>query len=240
MALSSFEGMYVADSQPKIFLGSRRPAGRLAYTCAHEVGHHVLGHGSALDELRDEMDKRTLRSPIEVAADVFAATLLMPRAAIVQGIRATGQAHGHRSPLEVYALACWLGVGYATAVRQLRNLRIIEADVEKALLKHSVSSIRASLGHVGDGAALLVTEAWVDRAVDCCVADLLIIESDCIAEGESIEVVDRARDRTIIRASRPGIARVQAASAGWSSFVRVSKREFTGRSCFRFLEEAEE
>lgn len=32
---------------PRIHLSARRPLPRRAYNCAHELGHHVFGHGSS-------------------------------------------------------------------------------------------------------------------------------------------------------------------------------------------------
>ena len=51
MDFPSMEGMYVAGASPKILLSSLRPQGRRAFTCAHEIGHHVFGHGEQFDEL---------------------------------------------------------------------------------------------------------------------------------------------------------------------------------------------
>jgi len=47
--LPSMEGIYVADNEPKIVLSSLRPSGRRSFTCAHELGHHMFGHGDRFD-----------------------------------------------------------------------------------------------------------------------------------------------------------------------------------------------
>src|SRR5205823_3063845 len=49
----SMEGVYAAFRKPTIVLSALRPLSRRAFTCAHELGHHVFGHGSAIDELRE-------------------------------------------------------------------------------------------------------------------------------------------------------------------------------------------
>ena len=54
----SMEGVYAALTKPTIVLSALRPLPRRAFTCAHEFGHHVFGHGSTIDELREEADKR--------------------------------------------------------------------------------------------------------------------------------------------------------------------------------------
>ena len=39
------------------------------YNCAHELGHHVFGHGSSIDELREE-SKASVKNPKEFLVDV--------------------------------------------------------------------------------------------------------------------------------------------------------------------------
>jgi hypothetical protein len=42
----NMEGMYQRGAPPRIHLSARRPLPRRAYNCAHELGHHVFGHGN--------------------------------------------------------------------------------------------------------------------------------------------------------------------------------------------------
>ena len=44
--IPSMEGFYSKNPGPLILLSTLRPAGRRVFTCAHELGHHVLGHGT--------------------------------------------------------------------------------------------------------------------------------------------------------------------------------------------------
>jgi Zn-dependent peptidase ImmA (M78 family) len=50
----NMEGMYQRGAPPRIHVSARRPLPRRAYNCAHELGHHVFGHGSSIDELRED------------------------------------------------------------------------------------------------------------------------------------------------------------------------------------------
>ena len=75
--IPSLEGMYLADDLT-ILIGSLRPEGRKNFTCAHEIGHHILGHGTAIDEILNALPDKT----IEQEADFFAAMLLMPLSAV--------------------------------------------------------------------------------------------------------------------------------------------------------------
>ena len=73
----SMEGMYDRSPKPRIHLSALRPLARRAFTCAHELGHHVFGHGSTIDELRDDHAKNAERPPAEIIADAFGAFVLM-------------------------------------------------------------------------------------------------------------------------------------------------------------------
>jgi hypothetical protein len=45
----NMEGMYQRGAPPRIHLSARRPLSRRTYNCAHELGHHVFGHGSSIE-----------------------------------------------------------------------------------------------------------------------------------------------------------------------------------------------
>src|SRR5262245_29305414 len=49
----SMEGVYLREDPPEIWIGLR-PFTRRVFNCAHELGHHVFGHGSTLDELQGD------------------------------------------------------------------------------------------------------------------------------------------------------------------------------------------
>jgi len=57
------EGMYYRGDPARIVIGARRPLSRRNFTCGHELGHHIFGHGSTKwgrDQLIAEM--RELRA----------------------------------------------------------------------------------------------------------------------------------------------------------------------------------
>jgi IrrE N-terminal-like domain len=56
----NMEGMYQRGVSPRIHLSARRPLARRAYNCAHELGHHVFGHGSSIDELREDAKAQSM------------------------------------------------------------------------------------------------------------------------------------------------------------------------------------
>lgn len=48
--IPSFEGMYFAN-QKLVLISSDRPEGRKRFSCAHEIAHHILEHGTIIDEI---------------------------------------------------------------------------------------------------------------------------------------------------------------------------------------------
>lgn len=53
--IPSMEEMYYNASPPYIIISSLRPVGRRAFTCAHELGHHIFGDGTHIDELAEHL-----------------------------------------------------------------------------------------------------------------------------------------------------------------------------------------
>jgi Zn-dependent peptidase ImmA (M78 family) len=96
--IPSMEGMYVKNSGPEtksiILVSALRPAGRQASTAAHELGHHVFGHGTRIDQYIRDLDESSPSCPDseeEFHANAFAA-FLMPKSAVDQGFRVRGYA----------------------------------------------------------------------------------------------------------------------------------------------------
>ena len=54
-SIPNLEGMYSITPNLTIIIGSERPLGRRRYTCGHELGHHVFGHGLKIDEINESI-----------------------------------------------------------------------------------------------------------------------------------------------------------------------------------------
>jgi hypothetical protein len=107
VAVPSLEGIYTAGDPPLIVVNSLRPAGRRRYTCAHEIGHHVFGHGTRVDELGEDASEGF--DPEEYSADRFAAALLLPQSAVMRAFSARGWSVSTCSPIEIYTVAGYFG-----------------------------------------------------------------------------------------------------------------------------------
>jgi hypothetical protein len=118
---TTLEGLYITDSgSHQINVSAFRPAGLRRFTAAHELGHHVFGHGTKIDRDFEYKPKFSSFTPDERAADTFASFLLMPRPAISRALESIGANYASLTPYQVFLAAAWLGVGYSTLLNQLR------------------------------------------------------------------------------------------------------------------------
>lgn len=239
--LPSAEGVY-SPGKPVIIVSSLRPTGRQAFTCAHELGHHVYGHGEQFDELVEERGKSRRFDPKEFEADCFASALLMPRTAVLKGLGARGWNSKTLSPEQAYALASWLGVGYGTLVSNMHwGMGLLSADLAAALESVKLPQIRkAILGHKCKEHLAVVDEAWLGRAIDVQVDDLILLPAASALEGGVVEPVRASASGRLVRAVKPGVGRAFSSTGEWAQFVRVSKKQYTGLARFRHLEEVDD
>src|ERR1700687_1766381 len=72
MDVKSLEGFYLSDgTSGQINVCAYRPAGLQRFTAAHELGHHVFGHGSSFDPDLDYKERFSSFGPQERLADMF-------------------------------------------------------------------------------------------------------------------------------------------------------------------------
>ena len=238
--IPSMEGMYCRELGPAIILSALRPAGRRAYNCAHELGHHSNGDGTQLDQIADELTRNRF-DPKEFAADCFAGALLMPRMAVQRAFVLREWSIRKCTAGQVYTLANYFGVGYSTLVYHMRSsLRLLSNDHAATLLKVNMRRARAeALGWESPAQAWIVDSHWKGRSIDVEVGDLILVRGRPIVEGVSVAQVQDTKDEILFRALKPGISRFSGGS-DWAAFVRVSRREFVGRSIFRHMAEVED
>jgi hypothetical protein len=235
LSAPTLEGMYEAE-RAAIMLGSARPAGRRRFTCAHELGHHVFGHGTSLDQLRGPHTDSS--NPQEFLADCFAASLLMPKTAIDAAINRRGWRRRPFTPQMLWILAQDLGVGYDTLLVHLNLvLRYLSGAATSQLQKKKPADLRDEFaGFDVRYDAHPVDEHWGTRPVDLEVGDV-IVGPLTITEGVSLAVAGEAMPHLV--AVRAGIAKLRLPN-GRAMTARVARRDFSGRAQFRHEEEAED
>ena len=117
--IPSMEGIYYRADAPSVIVSSLRPPGRQAFTCAHEIGHHVFNHGEQFDELIEERKEARRFDPCEYQADIFAEFLLMPKGAVTRALSVRDLTADKYTPETLYAVSTWFGVGYSTFVNHM-------------------------------------------------------------------------------------------------------------------------
>lgn len=235
--LNSMEGMY-SKKDATILVSTNRGFGRRAFTCAHELGHHVFGHGVHVDQLVEFAARES--NPEDFLADCFAGFLLMPKLAVDKGFTSRGWAVRDCTAQQVFVVAGWFGVGYETLVKHMHfSLGVIDAEQKSALLKSSPRSLRALL--LGTEVAedvFVVDGTWADRAVDLQVGDLIVAPPDCVSDGAAIKPVGSVERGIVFKAVCPGISsRLTIEGTEWAAHVRVSRRGFVGWNMYRNLED---
>ena len=136
---------------PGIIISTERPLPIQRFTGAHELGHVELGHDISLDgeEILTRIGHNSGQArldDLEVAADSFASTFLLPKWLLQ--MHARRQAWNRASmanPHFVYQLSLRVGASYQATCVALERHDIIDAGTREALLAKPRRTIKAEL-----------------------------------------------------------------------------------------------
>jgi Zn-dependent peptidase ImmA (M78 family) len=237
MRVSSLEGLYLVEGESaQINVCGLRPSGLQRFSAAHELGHHVFGHGARIDQ---ESDYRQFFSypQEETLVEVFARFLLMPPRAVRTGFRNIGSVLGYLQPEDIFRVACWLGVGYSTLLNQMRfSLKMLAKDHFDRLSKAKPQQIKALLdpdhGHYGYEDLWPVHHSWRGLRLHARIGDVFTGVSDCA------NAVLSRRAKFIYCAAAVGEGQCGLRGGG-SLTVSVSRNPYIGLYKYRYLPEAE-
>lgn len=231
----TLEGMYVKEVDT-IIVSALRPHGRQAFTCAHELGHKVHGHGTRVDAV--EQNLMTVAGRLEEQlADTYASSLLMPSWAVHRALSRRSIAASEVTPVQAYLVAGQLGVGYETLVRQMcHSINALSEQRAAQLLRMTPRRIARSIYPGSRGRLLLVDAAWEDVPLDLEVGDTAIVPPGAEVDGRSVKAIEPHPLGVILEAVSPGVSRIFT-HRGWAQFARVARKSFAGRSVFRHLED---
>ena len=230
--MPSLEGMYISSRSPqRVLVSALRPAGRQRVTAAHELGHHVFGHGTTVD-LVDDKHPTSSRDE-ELVANHFAYTILMPRRAVTAGFLSCGADAGNPAPVDVYRVASWLGVGYRTLLNQMRHsIGLLSESRFRALERTSAAEARLQLGAPSPSGDLwALDEQWAGTSVHAQLGDYVT----GVAEAPHGTLLDRATESVRIAAS-VGVETI-GLHGGSRATLHVSKRAYRGFYDYRYLPE---
>lgn len=233
------EGVYHKGNPANIVITSLRPGGRQAFTCAHELGHHVFGHGDIWGEILAWGSD----DPDEFLVDCFAGYLMMPPSVVNNAFTVRGWTVSNPSPLETFVVAGIMGVGYTTLLNHMSlALNILPYQRSEQLQKVEPKELRRKiLGRVVSEDVLVVDKHWPsqDRSIDVKVDDYIVLPLGTVAEGKVVQHIDTISSGEIYHAIRPGTGRFMNSRLGWAAFTRIARRNYTGLARYRHLENEE-
>jgi IrrE N-terminal-like domain len=232
--IPSLEGMYLQEGLiRRICVCGRRPGGRQRFTAAHELGHSVLGHGTMIDA-EGELGEATASRPEEHAADVFARYLLMPPRAVHTGFRCRGSNPASPTPLQVYIVSSWLGVGYSTLVNHMAlTLNLYGLRTRDALLKTSVKQLKRLAASVATTCDVWILDAmWAGCTIHAQLGDVVRGLSARPSAGNVL--ADCGSSTWVCNSVGEGLFAVNSAGP---VRICVSRRDYIGFYKYRYLPE---
>ncbi|MCB1937406.1 MAG: ImmA/IrrE family metallo-endopeptidase [Nitrosomonas sp.] len=181
--IPSFEGMYIGNKN-LILISAERPEGRKRFTCAHEIGHHVLKHGTVIDEILECGSNKQE----EQEADFFASMLLMPSSAVNRTLLLYGITADSITPVDAYTLSKYFGVSYQAFVTHLYiNLRLIPYRHYQKLIASKLSNIRHSIrGLEVKSQVFNIGNWWDEKAIELEVGDHIVSSKTLSVDGPQI------------------------------------------------------
>lgn len=237
--IGSMEGMYDRSPKPRIHLSALRPLGRRAFTCAHELGHHVFEHGSTIDELRDDQTNNGSRHPNEILADAFASFVLMPTLGLKEAFATRRLDPNRATATDMYAVACNFGVGQATLVNHLAyGIGMISQAQRDRLGSITPKMIRTLLiDEIVPEPLILADQQWNSPTLDIEQGALLMLPPTVVVDAAMLTPVRVIASGRLFRAAKCGITRVTIPGTTWATYVRIAKCRYVGLAQFRHLED---
>ena len=237
----NMEGVYLRSRRPLIQISSLRPLGRRVFTCGHELGHHVFGHGSTLDELQEEQQATGNSNPKEFLVKAFSGFLLMPPNAVRRAFADRQWNAAQATPEQCFRIACSFGVGYETFINHLaHSLRMISTERAGQLQRVKLPTIRHTiLGHNEAERLIAIDAHHLLPIVDAEVGTHVLLPQSSDPEHAALEFVADLSSGRLFKAMRPGLVRVEACGGAWAVVVRISRYQYVGWSQYRHLEEAD-
>jgi Zn-dependent peptidase ImmA (M78 family) len=183
--MQSASGAYIAEpgARPGILVNSQHPLSRQRYTAAHELGHHVLGHGTLADAGQPLHRMSCTATPdYEKAAEAFASWFLMPRGLVNAQLAEMGVREPSR-PEEVYELALRIGASYEATAWHLVDLNRSSLYRTRQLLKTKPRAVKLRLAD-GEAPDDLRNDVWPldhrssGRTIDVRAGDRIVLRLD--------------------------------------------------------------
>jgi Zn-dependent peptidase ImmA (M78 family) len=236
MDVTTLEGLYLNEgNNAQINICGKRPSGLQKFIAAHELGHHIFGHGATIDKESDYQAKFPSYPHEEKLVEVFARFLLMPHRAVRRGFNNIGSGLGFLKPEDVFRVSCWLGVGYSTLLNQMCfSLHMLpKADLErlsKAKPREIKTSLEPNYGHYGRDELWPTHSTWNGMRVHARIGDVLTGVAG--STSDALKCVDKFT----YQASAVGETTCSLKSGGQLT-VSVARNPYIGLYKYRYLPE---
>jgi len=237
----NMEGMYISSDDPtkaRIVLSSLRPFSRKVFTCAHELGHHLYGHGSKIDMIQEGGSEEDNYNEEERVVDIFASALLMPIAGIQLEFKKRNWDLKTATPIQFFTISSVFGVGYSTLIYNCTLNRLISRAKSNELSKYSPSNFLKDIikGEKRTGHLKIIDSKYKQSTVDTEVSGYLYVPKGIELEGNHLTNVSETKNGVCYQAVKPGVLRAYNKVNDQSYFIRIQNFEYEGISEYRHLE----
>jgi Zn-dependent peptidase ImmA (M78 family) len=233
VAVPTLEGMYLEDGDNRrICVSALRPPGRQHFTAAHECGHSFLNHGTKVDKIEELRDTSSEKDIEERLANTFATNLMMPNSAVQSGFRLRGIDPNKPTPANVYRVATWLRVGYATLSKHMfYSMKLMSRQHLECLLRHEPKAIKSELVQQQTTKEVFqLDNLWDQESVQGQVGDFFTGIAIC-PDGILVQLRDG-----LFTATRPGHATARLDS-GSVAEIKIARENYVGFYEYRYLPE---
>jgi Zn-dependent peptidase ImmA (M78 family) len=236
----NMEGVYIPKEKPRIHVSIYRPLGRRHFTCAHELGHHIFGHGASLDDVREDADAYDGAHPDEFLADAFAGHLLMPVLGIRQAFSRRGIRIDKAVPKDILSVSTEFGVGYEALLTQLAFAFNNITPSHRSELLRSRPAFRRKLSGGSEATEIfLIDDGFMASMLDIEVNCLIVAPEGTTATDDILRPVGRNIFGIVFRATRRGTVNLVGPTFSRRLDVRVAPERFIGLAQYRYLEDGE-
>jgi Zn-dependent peptidase ImmA (M78 family) len=234
----SMEGIYSQTPLPRILLSAWRPLVRRHFNCAHELGHHMYGHGFKLDELQASPETYDDHSPEEFLANTFAGHLLMPVLGIRRAFARRKVDALHAEPHQILAIACEFGVSYGALATQLKFcLNDINEPRRKQLTAARTNLQRSMIGSYQGRGIMYLDEYFGACAIDVEENYLIVAPAGAVPSNHCVERLGNCAHGVVFKVAARGSVELVVPGTTWTVAVRATSANFIGLARYRFLEE---
>lgn len=233
----SMEGLYASNGdRPTILLSALRPLPRRCFTCAHELGHHVFGHGNRLDALYETTEGFS-DDEEELLVNMFAGALLMPTGAVQSQFVQRGWDIKKATPIQFCTVASAFGTGYSTLITHCIVNELISRLYANKLLKVKPASLCKQILGTNENSYFKIIDQYSGlNVIDLEVSNFIVLPNSCVVEGNHLEMKESKDVQNIFVAEHPGITRITDGKGALNAFVRIQKQNYVGLAEYRHLE----